>query len=68
MCIRDSSLIGPEKLKYLFLVRHVYKIPSLLIKGEFGIELSLYIATSLIGILILYFVNISYFKRVEILK
>ncbi|OFO43541.1 hypothetical protein HMPREF3045_07690 [Anaerococcus sp. HMSC075B03] len=62
------SLIGPEKLKYLFLVRHVYKIPSLLIKGEFGIELSLYIAISLIGILILYFVNISYFKRVEILK
>ena len=60
------SLIGPEKLTYLFLGKYIYKIPSLSIRGEFGPELRLFIVISFIGALFLYFANSAYFERVEL--
>ena len=62
------SIISPDKTRYLFLIKYIYKLPSFMIIGSGSLEPVIYILISLIIAVVLVIVNIFCFRTVEILK
>lgn len=62
------SIISPDKTRYLFLIKYIYKLPSFMIIGSGSLEPVIYILISLIIAVVLIIVNIFCFRMMEILK
>ena len=62
------SIISPDKTRYLFLIKYIYKLPSFMIIGSGSLEPAIYILISLIIAIVLVIVNIFCFWMMEILK
>lgn len=62
------SIISPDKTRYLFLIKYIYKLPSFMIIGSGSLEPVIFILISLIIAVVLVIVNIFCFRTVEILK
>jgi len=62
------SIISPDKTRYLFLIKYIYKLPSFMIIGSGSLEPVIYILISLIIAIVLVIVNIFCFRMMEILK
>lgn len=62
------SIISPDKTRYLFLIKYIYKLPSFMIIDSGSLEPVIYILISLIIAVVLVIVNIFCFRMMEILK
>ena len=62
------SIISPDKTRYVFLIKYIYKLPSFMIIGSGSLEPVIYILISLIIANVLVIVNIFCFRIMEILK
>ena len=62
------SIISPDKTRYIFLIKYIYKLPSFMIIGSGSLEPAIYILISLIIAIVLVIVNIFCFWMMEILK
>lgn len=62
------SIISPDKTRYVFLIKYIYKLPSFMIIGSGSLEPVIYILISLIIAVVLIIVNIFCFRMMEILK